>query len=228
MAATRFPRYWDYNALRLEVAAPDDLTAEALAAEADKLQSGLGHRKIECEDESSGHRLTRGLEKSGWRVTRLAWMRYEAARVEPAHAPDVVEVDVQRVRHLKAQWLGTEDLGTPTSIDHFLDDEESVALLLPGHATTLAAVDAAGEPIAFCTLRIAGECGDLEDLYCAPASREHGLASALVRSAITRALDGGAKDLFIVADQDDWPKDLYARLGFRTVWVRHDAVLRPA
>jgi hypothetical protein len=36
-----------------------------------------------------------------------------------------------------------------------------------------------------------------------------------VTAAATRAaLAGDAELTFIVADEDDWPKDLYARLGF--------------
>jgi GNAT superfamily N-acetyltransferase len=117
---------------------------------------------------------------------------------------------------------------TPASVEAFLADEQEVALLLPGHASTFAALDAAGDPAAYCTLRISGTCGDIEDVYCTPSQRGRGLATALVSTAVARALQNGVDDLFIVADQDDWPKELYARLGFETVWLRHDAVLRPA
>ena len=226
VAASRFPRYWDYNALRLEASAPANLTAKALVREADDLQSGLAHRKIECEDESTGARLHPGFRELGWRVTRLAWMHYDGVGVQSP--PGVVEVEPERVRPLRAEWLGAEGFGDgPSGVESFLTDEQTVARMLPGRVATLAAFDAAGDPAAYCTLRIADGFGDVEDVYCTPGQRGRGMATSLVTSAVARALEQGVRDLYIVADQDDWPKDLYARLGFRTVWVRHDAVRRP-
>ncbi len=228
VTASRFPRYWDYNTLRLEGAAPAGLTAQALADVADEHQLGLAHRKIELEDESTGERLRPDFARLGWRTTRLAWMQYEETGVEPYRG--VVQTVSERVRPLRAEWLRAEAEdygGGPSGVESFLTDEQTVASLLPGQVTTFAAFDHAGDPAAYCTLRIAGECGDVEDVYCTPEQRGRGMATSLVTAAVTRALDHGVRNLFIVADQDDWPKDLYARLGFRTVWIRHDAVLRP-
>lgn len=227
VAAGRFPRYWDYNTLRLEGPVSSSVTAESLTEETGRLQDGLGHRRIECEDESGGTRLRPGFQRLGWRVTRLAWMYHDGTGADPL--PGVVETEFARIRPLRAEWLGAEDVGSiPPSVDAFLTDEQAVALLLPGRATTFAAFDAAGDPAAYCTLRVAGECADVEDVYCTPGQRGRGLATALVTCAVARAREQGVADLFIVADQDDWPKELYARLGFRTVWLRHDAVLRAA
>ena len=38
-------------------------------------------------------------------------------------------------------------------------------------------------------------------------------------TAAAIAAGGEAEDLWIVADDEDRAKDLYARLGFRTVWT---------
>jgi hypothetical protein len=38
-----------------------------------------------------------------------------------------------------------------------------------------------------------------------------------VTAAVDAALAMGHELIFIVADEDDWPKDLYARLGFDPV-----------
>jgi hypothetical protein len=35
--------------------------------------------------------------------------------------------------------------------------------------------------------------------------------------AVEEALAAGHELVFLVADDDDWPKDLYARLGFETI-----------
>jgi hypothetical protein len=48
-----------------------------------------------------------------------------------------------------------------------------------------------------------------------------------VAAATRAALDDGATLLFIVADEEDWPKYLYGRLGYEVVgtlgvYLRHD------
>ena len=57
--------------------------------------------------------------------------------------------------------------------------------------------------------RTSRRCGDF---------RRRGLARATVSAAIDAARRRWAtRSIFIVADDDDWPKDLYARLGFDPV-----------
>ncbi|MCW2606285.1 MAG: uncharacterized protein JWO60_978 [Frankiales bacterium] len=56
----------------------------------------------------------------------------------------------------------------------------------------------------------------VEEVVTEPASRGRGFASLLVRDAVRRA---GGRPVLLVADADDWPRELYARLGFRAVAV---------
>ena len=50
-----------------------------------------------------------------------------------------------------------------------------------------------------------------------PDLRGRGLARATVSLAVDAALADGHELVLIFADDDDWPKDLYAKLGFRPV-----------
>lgn len=148
-------------------------------------------------------------------------MHHDGTPAEPS--PRAREVTLEAVRDLRREWLGQMAVDS----DHVAVEEE-VAQRLPGDLLVLAANDAAGAPAAFASLRTAGTEAEIEDVYCTPSQRGRGLATALVATAIARARGAGVEDLWIVADDDDWPKELYARLGFRTVWLRHDAVRRPA
>ena len=47
----------------------------------------------------------------------------------------------------------------------------------------------------------------------------------MTRAAIEAA--GGVRDLWIAADDDDRPKELYARLGFRPAWTEMEFLLLP-
>ena len=217
IAAARFPRYWDVNLLRVE-GAPADLSAQALAAEADRLQAGLEHRKVEVEDEATGAALRPGFERLGWTTDRLAVMHHDGR--ELPSSPRACEAPAEATRLLRREWLAEE--GIPDDFDGAGADA-----LKPGTLSHLVALDAAGDPAAYLTLRLEAQDGEIEDLYCTPDQRGRGLATALVGTAVARARAAGIVHLWIVADDEDWPGELYARLGFGSVWRHHDMVRRP-
>jgi ribosomal protein S18 acetylase RimI-like enzyme len=47
-----------------------------------------------------------------------------------------------------------------------------------------------------------------------PEHRGRGYASAVVLRSVGEARARGAELVFLVADAEDWPKELYRRLGF--------------
>ena len=59
-----------------------------------------------------------------------------------------------------------------------------------------------------------GRTAQVEDVSTRPAFRGRGLASAVVLHAVREALAARHDFVFLVADDADWPKQLYARLGF--------------
>jgi ribosomal protein S18 acetylase RimI-like enzyme len=78
-------------------------------------------------------------------------------------------------------------------------------------------------PIAFAELLWRGPSAEVTSVYVHPDHRGRGLGTAITRSAIEAA--AGAEELWIVADEEGRPKDLYARLGFRGVWVTEEFLL---
>jgi GNAT superfamily N-acetyltransferase len=81
-----------------------------------------------------------------------------------------------------------------------------------------------GRLVAVSKLRSDGRTAQVEDVYTVPEARGRGFARALISRAVELARDGGHGLIFIVADDDDWPKLLYGRLGFRSVghlWQFH-------
>jgi GNAT superfamily N-acetyltransferase len=92
----------------------------------------------------------------------------------------------------------------------------------------LGTLDAAGRPAAMTKLRLSGDTAWLEDVYTAPEERRKGHARKLVARAAELAAEGVGSSatglVFIVADDNDWPKRLYAEIGFRAVgrvWTFH-------
>jgi GNAT superfamily N-acetyltransferase len=82
-----------------------------------------------------------------------------------------------------------------------------------------------GEAIAFAQLEQVGDAAEIGQVYVDPAHRGTGLGTALTRAAIAAA--GPVADLWIWADDEDRPKQLYARLGFRPVWTSMELTRLP-
>lgn len=61
--------------------------------------------------------------------------------------------------------------------------------------------------------------GVVEDLYTSPVFRRRGIASTLVRHAVSHGRERGAEHLVISADPTDTPKELYRRMGFAPLFV---------
>jgi len=224
LAATAHPWYWDFNLLRVEGPAPPELTAAVLAAEADRLQAGLEHRKVEIEDAATGARLLPGLGELGWVTDRLVSMLHDGSSPgRPAAGASLRRAGPEAVRALRREWLLSEGIAP-----EFVEQEESAEAAKPGERRLLVAEDDTGAPLAYAAARIDDGTGEVEDLYCTPSARGHGLGVALLGAAVAEAQRAGAGvDLWIAADADDWPQHLYERAGFRTVWLRHEAVRRP-
>jgi predicted GNAT family acetyltransferase len=68
-----------------------------------------------------------------------------------------------------------------------------------------------------CELYTIDTVAQIEDVNTLEEFRGRGLASAVVLAAARRAEERGCDVVFLIADDDDWPKDLYARLGFEPV-----------
>jgi GNAT superfamily N-acetyltransferase len=124
-----------------------------------------------------------------------------------------VEVDAGRHQLAEAAGIREEPYGR---------DEEIVRQLVGMRAALAGAVPAArffvgradGVDAAVTTLYSDGATAQVEDVATLRDYRRRGLARATVSAAIDAAVEMGHELVFIVADEDDWPKELYARLGF--------------
>lgn len=71
-----------------------------------------------------------------------------------------------------------------------------------------------GEAAGYCRLFEQDAVACLEDVNTLEEYRGRGAARAVVGAAIDAARAGGAGLIFLIADDADWPKQLYAKLGF--------------
>jgi predicted GNAT family acetyltransferase len=65
-----------------------------------------------------------------------------------------------------------------------------------------------------CSLYSVGPVAQIEEVATLLAHRNRGLARAVVLASLESAVTAGAELVFLAADDLDWPKELYACLGF--------------
>jgi GNAT superfamily N-acetyltransferase len=209
MRASRYPSYWDLNVVR--VSDEPGMGVDELIAFADEALAGLAHRRIDFDLASAGDAMRADFEARGWRALRLVWMRHEHP---PPSAPPIVveEAPYDAIDHLRAAWH-REDFPDidPTT---YIAEAREVAMHRDAQVLIVREGDA---PIAFAQLERDGDGAEISQLYVHPDHRGAGRGTAMIRAAIAAA--GDRRDLWIVADDEDRPKELYARLGFRPVWT---------
>ena len=215
LRATRFPAYFDFNLVRVE--ADPAMSAEALIAFADEALAGLAHRRMDFES-AAAEPLRAGFEAKGWHTDRLVWMRHEEPP-PPGPAIQVEEVPYDAVHKLRVAWH-REDF--PDQGLAYLAGAREVALR---RGAQVLAVREGGVPVAFAQLERDGDSAEIAQVYVLPEHRGRGLGTAMTRAAIGAA--GEARDLWIVADDEDRPKELYHRLGFRPAWTACEFLRSP-
>ncbi|HWY90779.1 MAG TPA: GNAT family N-acetyltransferase, partial [Solirubrobacteraceae bacterium] len=206
--ASRYPSYFDYNAVCVDRDA--GLEARALESFADQALAGLAHRRLDFDLAAAAQPLRASFERDGWLTTRLLWMRLATAPVlvPPPLAKEVPYEAVDQLRVI----MHCEDFPEQDA-SGFFDQAREVASIR--RARVLALLEG-GMPVAFAQLVRDGAVAEITHVYVHPEHRGGGRGETITRAAIDAA--GDVEDLWICADDEDWPKELYARLGFRPVW----------
>ena len=193
------------------------LGAHALAAEADRLLADRRHREIVLEG-AKADALAGDLGALGYEPSRHLFLAHTG---EPPPAPqvEVAEVPVEDLVRAEDRYL-RED---PDTL--FGRDDETRAHLLEHHRTYGSAgaherifgVCHGPDLVAWAKLWTREGVAQVEDVVCLAEHRGRGYGRAVTAAATRAALAAAAELVFIVADDDDWPKELYQRLGYRTV-----------
>ena len=222
----RFPRVWDLNLLRVERTA--DVSAEALAAEAERFHglAGHPHRRIAVLDEQAGAELAPAFRDLGWRHERYVLMAYRGPGERSVVTAEVGEIEGPLLRPLRELIVREEPWAQ--------DDEVVAAVLDAGELaartgkTRHFAVSVGGKPVSGTSLYSDGETAQVEDVSSHPDYRGRGYASSVVLRAVQEALGSGHDFVFLLADDEDWPKLLYERLGFEPLGRRWSFLRTPS
>ena len=221
------PKIYDANHLQLE--RWDGSLAE-LAVEADRVLGAAGctHRKVLTHDEALGkrlHRLADGDEAWPERGRTVVMTLQRPADRLSDPAIDVATLDADTFRPLVAASVREEPYGSDDEVvDGLVELDRRMASLAD---TRWYGAIVEGRPVSRTSLYLADGMAQVEDVATLEAYRGRGLARAVVSHAIAEARAAGADPVMIVADLDDWPWQLYEKLGFVRVAIEY-TLLRPA
>ena len=220
------PRVWYLNGLVVD--GTKEVDAGELAAEAELLHTDAGqaHRRCQVSDEAIGAQLEPFFRRIGWKVEREVVMAHHGTGERTADISLVEEVSREDLLPLREELGRAEDWGTDdTVVAEVLDANR---LWEEAASARYFTVRADGAPVAATDLYSDGRIAQVEVVATHPAHQRRGYASALVLRAVEEARSAGHDLVFLTADADDWPKELYARLGFEQIGATWGFLRRPA
>jgi ribosomal protein S18 acetylase RimI-like enzyme len=207
------PSRQDSNLLYLDRLDPG-VTAEELRAEAERLFTDAGRqsRVLVFPDAAAGERLARGFP--GWEVHRHVVMVQRRPPEAPVDTSAVVEVDEAVLRPARSAQIESYPWGSPELAEQLLDARR---MLARWQSVRCFAVLVDDEVVSYTDLYSEGGEAQIEDVATLAPYRGRGYAKAVVTRAADEAHAAGTGFLFLVAHEDDWPRELYVRLGFDVV-----------
>jgi len=206
------PLVYERNFLRVEDAGAN---ANELSTLADRIfgAAGMAHRKVISDSAEIGERLTPQFESMGWKVERVIAMVHSGS-IEQEPLPLVAEVESEEMIPF---W-------EEENRERFPGGAELVRQLTQQNLLIKGKVDCQyfarrldGRVVSGCQLYTRGGTAQIETVGTLSEYRNRGLASSVIRRAVWEADASGHDLIWILADEDDWPKALYAKLGFGPV-----------
>ena len=205
------PDVYDANYLSVESAVAG---AGDLAADAEASLEASHHCRVIVEDGAPG--LAEDFARLGFdRVTHLvlAHTREPDRRVDTS---SIREARLDELLSLRTEATLREPWGDADIAAQLNEAKRRVAAAVP---TTFFAAIADGEIAGWCELRRRDGIAQIEDVEVLEVFRGRGLGRAIVQHALDEGLRSGDV-VYLEALADDWPRELYARLGFSVVGKR--------
>ncbi|HTT86518.1 MAG TPA: GNAT family N-acetyltransferase, partial [Acidimicrobiales bacterium] len=175
---------------------------------------------VVVDDDEVAKGVEQDVGAAGWVVDTEVVMALSAPPDRGTDSTAVEELGEEETLELMRRWLLEERPATPAEgLEQVTEYNRREGRLW--EERRFGVRDERGAAVAITKLRARHGVGWVEDVYTVPEARSRGYARMLVTHAADLARAAGYDLTFIVADDDDWPKTLYAKVGFRPVgWMR--------
>jgi GNAT superfamily N-acetyltransferase len=206
------PDAWSRNFAWIDGPVPGERLGELLA-EVDRIHSGAGlrHRRMVFGDEDTGMAVAATLRPHGWQAPHTRLLVHDGTAPPAAANERVREVDPLALARPTLEFARAHPEVEDEQTAHQLLGAYGVVAGVIGERCFAALVD--GSVVSYCRLYSDGATAQIEDVATLSKHRGRGYSSAVVRHAIAEA--AGHELTFVLALEDDWPRQWYERLGFR-------------
>ena len=75
-----------------------------------------------------------------------------------------------------------------------------------------------GIPVGYCELIIDDKTAKIENLLVDPKYQRKGIGTTILKYLVNKAILEGAEIVYLNADEEDTPKDMYLKLGFKKIY----------
>ena len=193
----------------------DGSVADDVVSALDEAYDGFRHREIEFVSAEDADAVAMGMAEHGYAIERMVVMAHRREPDRPHEAAATEEIDVDVYRELNIEVTAREPWGRQPGMAEMMADFRRVLVERIGARFFAQRVD--GRLAGSCELYVDGDTAQIEDVSTLEEYRGEGIARNVVLRAVEEALRAGATLVFLFADDDDWPKHLYGRLGFDAI-----------
>lgn len=184
----------------------------------------LPYRQLFLEHEPGAEALARELLRDGWKIESNLHMVLRQAPDRELDTSPVIEPSEEDALELMRRWTGEDELlrASPDAHEQVVDSYRR--LWRARHARRLGVLGRDGALAGITLVFSDSTVGQVEDVYVVPEERGRGFGRVLVTHGTRLAVEMGHELVFIVADLNGWPKQLYAKVGFEPTgrtWACH-------
>ena len=207
------PLVFDANHLRIDDVRGWDV--RTLLQKGDQIlgEAGIGYRELVLFDGSPEAESIAGeLETYGWVVNRhLLMVLPERTELLGDRELEVKEVEYRDIETVQAAAIREEAWADDRVTEQVVTRNRRVASVVDEQCY---AVFEGVQPVSCCRLFVRDGVGQVENVATLGTHRDRGLARAVVSRAVSTSRDRGATTVFLFADADEWPRQMYGRWGF--------------
>jgi ribosomal protein S18 acetylase RimI-like enzyme len=205
------PDVYDHNYVSVE---SPRVGASELSADADEALADRRHRRVIVEDGTPG--LAADFAAEGYTLSTHLVLAHTRAPDRLVDTSAVRQVPLDDLLPGRTEATLREPWGSASLAVQLNEAKRRIARATP---TRFYGVFADGEIAGWCELRVGDGVAQIEDVEVLQEFRGRGLGRAVVQHALEHGLRS-ADVVFLEALADDWPRELYAKLGFTVVGRR--------
>jgi GNAT superfamily N-acetyltransferase len=211
------PAVWSINHLRMAL----PLGFESIVELADQQMYSCPYLQIVLETQDTGPTLEEEFRDARWKTERELLMSLSTGPDRDADTGIVADAGEAEVADVMRRWYGEDELD-PRALAQLVEFSRRESRVCRDRLLGVRSSD--GQLVAIGKLRGDGRVAQVGDVYTTPEARGRGFGRAVVTRAVELARYAGHDLIFINANDNDWPKELYARIGFRPLgrlWQFH-------